>query len=96
MGIPYRYEYPVKIKGYGMIYPDFMLLNISTRENICFEHFGMMDNAEYCEKAIKKIEGYIKSGYVLGKTFLVTFETFQHPLDMNVVEKMVNEAMKQE
>lgn len=65
MGIPYRYEYPVKIKGYGMIYPDFMLLNISTRENICFEHFGMMDNAEYCEKAIKKIEGYIKSGYVL-------------------------------
>ena len=31
-GIPYRYEYPLKLKGYGVIYPDFTLLNINTRK----------------------------------------------------------------
>lgn len=94
MNIPYRYEYPIKLKGYGTVYPDFTLLNPVTREEICLEHFGMMDSASYSEKAIRKIEDYIKSGFYLGKNFLVTFETSRYPLNMNVFEKMIKEAME--
>ena len=91
MGIPYRYECPVKIKGYGTVYPDFTLLNIKERKEVYLEHFGMMDNPEYCQKAILKLESYARNGIFIGKNLLVTFETFRHPLDMKNVEKMLKE-----
>lgn len=91
LGIPYRYEYPVKLKGYGAVYPDFTLLNIRTRKEFYFEHFGMMDNPEYCKKAIQKIDNYTRNGMHMGKNLLVTFETLQNPLDMKMVEQMLKE-----
>lgn len=90
-GIPYRYEFPVNLKGYGIVYPDFTLLNVKERKEIYFEHFGMMDNPEYCQKAIQKIETYAKNGFYIGKNLLVTFETLQKPLDMKIVEQMLKE-----
>ena len=91
MGIPYRYEYPVNLKGYGTVYPDFTLLNIRERKEIYFEHFGMMDHPEYCQKAILKLENYTRSGIYIGKNLLVTFETFRNSLDMKTVEQMLKE-----
>lgn len=91
MGIPYRYEYPVKLKGYGTVYPDFTLLNIRERKEIYLEHFGMMDNPEYSEKAIQKLEDYARNGIYMGKNLLVTFETLHKPLDMKIVERMLKE-----
>ena len=58
MGIPYVYECPIYLKEYGFVYPDFCVLNKRTRKDFFYEHLGMMDNKEYCEKAIKKIECY--------------------------------------
>ena len=91
MGIPYRYEYPVHLKGYGTVYPDFMLLNVRERKAFYMEHFGMMDEPEYSQKAIKKLEDYARNGIYIGKNLLVTFETRYKPLEMKVVEKMVKE-----
>ncbi len=36
MGIPYRYEYPVLLKGNIKIYPDFTILKIPEREEVNF------------------------------------------------------------
>ena len=91
LGIPYRYEYPLNLKGYGIVYPDFTLLNIKERKEIYYEHFGMMDNSEYCEKAIQKLETYARNGIHIGKNLLVTFETLQKPLDIKVVEQLLEE-----
>lgn len=91
MGIPYRYEYPLKLKGYGTIYPDFTLLNVNTRREIYLEHFGMMDNPEYAQKAITKLETYARNRYYPGKGLLVTYETQNKPLDMRLVEQMIKE-----
>lgn len=33
-GIPYRYEYPVYLKGPGQIYPDFTVLNVRNRKEV--------------------------------------------------------------
>ncbi|MFQ9213592.1 MAG: hypothetical protein ACLR4C_08105 [Eubacterium ventriosum] len=42
------------------------MLNRKTRKEIYWEHLGMMDDADYVEKAIKKIELYEKMGYFKG------------------------------
>ena len=82
MKIPYRYEYPLKLKDLGIVYPDFTLLKVATQEEIYWEHFGMMDNPAYCQKAIQKLHTYGRNGIYPGKNLIVTFETIQTPLDM--------------
>lgn len=91
MGIPYRYEYPVHLKGYGTVYPDFIILNVRERKEFYLEHFGMMDDPEYSKKVIKKLEDYARNGIYIGKNLLVTFETRHKPLEMKVVEQMLKE-----
>ncbi len=44
-GIPYRYEYPIYIKGIGRFYPDFTVLNVRKRKEIYWEHMGMNSNS---------------------------------------------------
>ena len=89
MGIPYRYEYPISFGRGFNVYPDFYCLNIQTREEYIWEHFGMMDAKEYADKAIKKINGYNKQGYWLGKNLIVTFETSQTPINVVLVEQII-------
>lgn len=45
-GVPYKYEYPLKLRKFTA-YPDFYCLNLRTRKEYYWEHFGMMDNVEY-------------------------------------------------
>lgn len=94
MGIPYRYEYPLKMAGVGTVYPDFTILKVSSRREIVLEHFGMMDNPDYCEKALRKINSYAKNGYILGDNLLVTFESSTIPLDARDVQKMMEKHIK--
>ncbi len=94
MGIPYKYESPFYINGFGTVYPDFMLLNIQNRKEIIFEHLGMMDNAEYATSAIKKINMYQSNRLVLGETLLVSFETGNNPVNIKNVENMVKGLVK--
>ena len=91
MGIPYRYEYPITLKGYGTIYPDFTLLDIRERREIILEHFGMMDNPEYCNKAIDKINRYALNGIFIGDKLLITFETSYKPLSTKILTDMVEQ-----
>lgn len=94
LGISYRYEYPVYLKGFGTVYPDFLLLNTTTRRETILEHFGMMDHPDYANKATRKINHYAQNGFVLGKNFLATFETSDTPMDLRVLEKMVKVSME--
>lgn len=89
MAISYRYEYPLNLKGFGIIYPDFKVLNKRTRKEYYWEHFGRMDDPNYCEKAIKKINTYIKNGIYPGEQLITTFETSEYPLDVKVLEDII-------
>ncbi|MBQ9200269.1 MAG: hypothetical protein IJ141_08830 [Lachnospiraceae bacterium] len=88
MDIPYRYECPITLHGIGKIYPDFTILNVENRKEVILEHFGMMDNPNYSDKAIKKINMFEKNGYKMGDNLLCTFETSNTPINMKNVEKM--------
>ncbi len=89
MNIPYRYEYPIKLRKAGIIYPDFLLLNVASRKEYILEHFGMMDNPEYAEKAVRKIRTYEKNGIFQGDKLLLTYETSHIPIDMREVGELL-------
>lgn len=93
MGIPYVYEVPLYLKGYGYIKPDFTVLNKRTRKEYYWEHLGMMDDREYCEKAIRKIESLERNNLFPGEHLILTYETKDHPLNIKVVEKLVKEFL---
>lgn len=89
-GIPYRYEYPVKIKGYGEIYPDFLCLNKAKRKEIYWEHMGMMNNGEYSKNAIKKVNIYTKNGFRYGEDIIFTYESADVAIDTYVIDSIID------
>lgn len=91
--IPYHYEKPLYLQGYGTIHPDFTVLNTRTRQEYYWEHLGLMDKQEYCEKAIKKIESLARNRIFPGKNLILTYETSTHPLNMKTVELMIKEYL---
>ena len=90
MNIPYHYEKPLLLPGFGKIHPDFTLLNVRTREEFYWEHLGMLDNPSYAEENVRRINAYIKAGILPGSQLLLTWETKNTPLDWRVVERLIN------
>lgn len=90
-GIPYRYEviFPMKFEDLTYVYPDFQILKTSTKEVFFWEHLGMMDDPKYANGQIKKISGYARSGYTLGKSLILTFESKERPLDTFCVDGLI-------
>lgn len=46
MGVRYRYEFPTRLKGYGIVHSDFTLLDLRERIEVKMEHFGRMDDPD--------------------------------------------------
>ena len=96
LDIPYRYECPLRLierNNVRIIYPDFTLLNKRTRQIYYHEHFGMMDNPAYCEKALKKLALYQNNGIYPGEKLLLTFETSGSPLDLQLLSEMITKYL---
>lgn len=87
-GIPYRYEFPMLLDNVERR-PDFTCLNVRTRKEFIWEHFGMMDIEDYALKNVDKIGRYILNGYIPGENFIMTFETQNKPLHSGVIKAMI-------
>lgn len=92
-GIPYHYEKSLHLSGYGTVYPDFTVLNKWNRKEYYWEHLGLMDQKEYCEKAIQKIETMIKNGIFQGENLILTYETAGRPLDMRITDRLIEKYL---
>ena len=55
------------------------------------EHFGMIDNSEYCKNMLSKLQFYISNGIIPTIHLITTFETKDNPLSATTVEKIVEE-----
>ena len=87
--IPYKYEKPLVLKGYGTIYPDFTLLSTDTYEELYWEHDGRMDDPVYASNAVKKIKMYETNGIFIGERLILTFETQKIVLNTSEIERIV-------
>ena len=93
MGIPYRYEYPVWLKGCGQVYTDFTVLLVKERMEKRWEHFGRMDEPDYANKTVNKINHYANNGIYIGEQLIVTFETKNHPLTQREIERTIKQYL---
>ncbi len=91
--IPYRYECPLEFKGEYTIYPDFTILNKRTRKVYYLEHLGMMDDSDYAADAVRRIEFLGLHGVIPGKNLLITSETKSRPLNMKILNRLVQEFL---
>ena len=96
LDIPYKYEKPLYLKGYGIVYPDFTMFNVQTREDVYLEHLGKLDDPDYIEKALMKVRTYERNGYFIGDRLILTGETQKHPLDMRTFEEKVRKVLGME
>ena len=88
-GIPYHYEYPLKINSGLTIYPDFLCLNKRTRQQFFWEHCGLMDYHEYSGNLAKKLMTYAQKNVIPGKNLILTLETHEIPLNTKMVEQLI-------
>ena len=94
--IPYRYECPLKLSDGVRIYPDFTILKMPEREEVYLEHFGMMDDADYAENALHKLNTFEKNKIYLGVNLFITHETSKNPLNTRALDGMLRKLFCEE
>lgn len=87
LGIPFKYECPLLLPNGKVVYPDFTLLKKSTRQIYYHEHFGLFDNTEYRNNALRKMDTYRRNGVFTGKNLIITYESSECPLDLPALKK---------
>lgn len=87
--IPYQYEPKFEISDYRNVFPDFVVLNVRERRTIYWEHLGRCGEAGYAIKNFKKIMDYEEQGLILGNNLIITVETAERPLNVEIVEEKV-------
>lgn len=92
-GIPYKYECPLYLEGYGIIYPDFTIMSAKSGKVIYWEHFGKMDDPGYARKTVKKIDLYEKNGLFQGLRLIMTYETEHTVLNVRTIERLVKQYL---
>ena len=86
--IPYRYECALPLNG-EKFHPDFTILRPFDRKIIIWEHLGLLDDSSYINRTTRKLNIFIKNGWIPGRNLILTAETEQFPLDIRQVEEFV-------
>ena len=104
--VPYRYEFPLVIvrtdngevndgsEDYCEFHPDFYCLNVRTRQEYVWEHFGKMDDEEYAKRAIEKLSLYSANGYFPGKNLIITMESISSQIKSDEINRVIKEYLK--
>lgn len=96
LGIPYRYECPIRLGGDVVVYPDFTILRVAAREEVYLEHFGRMDDMDYVAKTLFKLASYEKNGIFLGWNLYATFETGKRVLNSRALDVLLKKLFCEE
>ena len=88
-GVPFRYEAPVMLSG-GLYYPDFTICHPRTGKIKYWEHFGVMNDSGYVDKSVRKLGVFAKNGIIPGIDLIMTFETTDMPVDVELVVDLID------
>lgn len=96
-GVPYLYERPFYHISVGSrksnLYPDFTCFNRRTGRTYYWEHLGMMDNAEYASKNIRRVIEYSGEGVFPGSELILSFETSEVPLSIDYIKALIRKYL---
>ena len=78
----YRYECSLYLDNPRpiTIHPDFTIMSRKTGKIVYLEHCGMLDNEQYANDFVKKMNTYIANNIIPGKDIIFTAETSTTPL----------------
>ena len=104
-GVPYRYEFPLLMDknaeapdfpdyDFCNLHPDFYCLNLRTRKEYAWEHFGMMDDPKYATQTAEKLALYAQNCFYPGKNLIITMETTRQPLSSKMIKGVITEYLK--
>lgn len=94
-GVPYKYECPLRLSNGKRIYPDFTILDVKSRTEYYWEHFGMMDYDKYYQDFLWKMDQYEASGLLAEGKLITTFESNGHPLSTRAVDLRIKRFLEQ-
>lgn len=72
------------------IYPDFTIRHPVTDKILYWEHFGLMDDPSYSQKALSKLNLYNSHGILPSAQLITTFETLDTALSPDTIERTIN------
>lgn len=76
------------------VHPDFLCLNLRTRQEFIWEHFGLMDDPDYAAKAVQKLQTYNQNDIHPGQRLIISTETTDFPLNAKHIENLINTFLK--
>lgn len=88
--IPFRYECSL-VLGEVTLYPDFTIRHPHNGTTFYWEHFGLIDNASYSANAFSKLQLYTTHKIYPSIQLITTYETKEHPLTTDTVEKIISD-----
>lgn len=94
--VPFLYESPVELKTYfgkKIFHPDFYCLNLRTRQEFYWEHFGMMDDPEYSANAVGKFKIFNENHFKQGKNLIITMESQSNPLTAKETLRVIEDFL---
>lgn len=80
--------------GNKIYHPDFTILRRSDRKEIYLEHCGKLDDPKYTKDNLPRINEYVLNGFGLGDKLFLSFESSTVPLDVRVIDKMIEEYFR--
>lgn len=86
--IPFRYECALHL-DYSTIFPDFTIRHPQTGALFYWEHFGLMEDPTYSRNAFAKLQQYTSHGIIPSIQLITTYETLEHPLTTEVIQKII-------
>ncbi len=90
--IPFRYEQVLHF-GEAILCPDFTILHPHTKKILYWEHFRLMDEKWYYEKACSKLHTYISNDILPNIQLIVTYETKEDPLTPEKVQRIIEQYL---
>lgn len=94
LGVPYRYEYPVKVPNGDTLWPDFTIRNPNTGKVMYWEHLGMIDNDKYRNRLFEKLAEYREIGVFPGHGLIITMEDKDHHISVKEVQTIIRKFME--
>ena len=89
--VRFRYEPAISFNG-KLFHPDFIFILPDGRLAI-WEHFGMMDDADYAQNSGEKIGMFMAMGFIPGETLFLSFENKDQPLNMEIINEIFQKIM---
>ncbi len=57
------------------------------------EHFGLLDDTDYLDSCLQKLDEYRKNSIYPGRNLICTYETAEHPLDIKGIRQMIKDLL---